>query len=197
MAYEAAAQAQIEGGRVRTAVFFRMETLSGSITRVWSGFGDFPVPADAVEAAEAIYQGMGVLLPLPTMQQLLGGSAERVSFSLSGVSEEIAALADTEANEVRQATILVGLMFLDEAWQQLSAMRWVSEYEVDSLGGTWDGQTFTVSLSAGSATTGRRRPLLTYFTDVDQRARSPDDRFCERTSQYDAGTSIQFGPTGS
>ena len=118
---------------------------------------------------------------------------------MSGVDTTIAALADSQANLVRGAQIQVGVVMFDANWQPLtitgsSIIRWCAEYEADTPGGSRDGATWSVQLSAGSAMTGRRRPQLSYYTDKDQRTRSPTDAFCDRVAQLNSGTSIAFGP---
>jgi len=45
----------------------------------------------------------------------------------------------------------------------------------------------SVSLSCGTLLTGRKRPGFAYFSDQDQQARFPGDRFCERTPVYANG----------
>ncbi|MDB5610376.1 MAG: hypothetical protein JWP25_7276, partial [Bradyrhizobium sp.] len=45
----------------------------------------------------------------------------------------------------------------------------------------------TLTLSCGTLMTGRRRPGLSYFSNKDQQARFPGDRFCERTGAYATG----------
>jgi hypothetical protein len=116
-----------------------------------------------------------------------------VTFGLSGVDATIMQMADSEAEAIRNKTIHIGLAPLDADLQIIGTVLWIRAYEVDVLTvdktSDKDGKiTRTVSLSVGSAFTGRRRPLLSTFTDADQKRRSADDRFCERTPYYSQGT---------
>lgn len=47
-----------------------------------------------------------------------------------------------------------------------------------------------VSLSVGSAFTDRTRPQLGFYTDKDQRRRSPNDAFCSRVASYSVDSTI-------
>jgi hypothetical protein len=158
--------------------------------------GQFEVPADAVETAPAIYLGMGQLVGLPAVSQLVNGVADRVSFGLSGVSADLLALADAEAESVRGAAVLLGVMALGPDWQPLTTMKWIWQGEVDAVEGTMQEdrgeQVRTVSLSVGTAYTGRKRPRHGYYTDADQKRRSATDRFCERVSRYSQGSTRKW-----
>lgn len=189
--FDEAAAVQLAGGIVRPALFLRLET--PSVVRAWSGIGDFEVPADAVEAAPAIYKGVGELLNWPAVQQLVNGSAERIEFAVSGVTTRVMALADEEANDVRGASALIGFVALGADWQPLTPTAWLWEGEADVVRGqrssAEDGSAVrTITLSVGSVMTGRRRARLAFWTDVEQRRRSPTDRFCDRVALYSQGT---------
>lgn len=189
--WDGAAQAQLEKGIVRPVVFFRMATPTP--LRLWSGAGPFAVPSDTVEPGGATYLGVGDLVGLPAVQQLINAQGERVQFALSGISAETMALADEDADEVRGAVVRLGFAVLDAGWQLLSPVAWLWTGEGDSVdvqrAAGEDGSVVrTVSLSVGSMFNSRRRARLSYYSDAEQRRRSPDDRFCERVSLYTAST---------
>lgn len=197
--YASAAQTQLQGGTIRPAVFFRMALNDSSVVRVWGGMGNFSLPANTFDASAQIYSGIGQINDLPAMTQLLGGAAERVTFTMSGVDATMAMLADSEAPLVRGAQIQVGLVLFGSDWQPLtitgsSVIRWCAEYEADSPGGSHDGLNWAITLSAGSALTGRRRSLISRYTPQDQKKRSATDTFCDKAPQLALGTSILFGP---
>ena len=134
---------------------------------------------------------------VPAFDQLVNGVAQRVEFSLSGVDQTIAELADADAAEVRSKRVNVGLQFLDEDWQSLADIIWVWEGEADVIRKSSTStpgfqRQYTITLSVGSLTTGRRRPDLSYFTGAQQRRRSPDDAFCDRTGLYSQGSEIKW-----
>lgn len=192
--WEPRALAEIEGGGVRAGIVFRVAT--DPPIRLWSGaIRDIALPADNIETEEgAVYQSMGLLTDIPTFNQLLNGQAERVEFGLSGVAinGEMAAIASTEAADIRDVEVNLGLLVFDANWQRISPVAWLAAYVADSLTverqGSSDGQTRTVKLSCGSLMTGRRRPAIAYWTDPDQRRRSADDSFFDQVRQYSIST---------
>lgn len=173
----------------RIGAFFRLAT--DPIVRLWLGVGPINPGVNALDLTGQTYRGLGELLNLPEFQHLLNGQAERVEFSLSGVSDEVLALASAESNNVQGKACDVGIGIFDSDWQLLGAVKWMWRGYADYLSitrspaQTPDGQTVqTVALSVGSLMTGRRRRAFSYFTDQDQQARSPGDLFFERTPIY-------------
>lgn len=191
-------------GAVKVAVFVLIKTGADSPAnwiRVWSGTGDIELPAGLIDTAGGVYLGMGDLVGLPSFSQLLNGVAERIEFVLSGCSPEVIALADQDAEDVRGAAAHIGIIGLDWSEQTIGDPLWLWEGETDvprtrkqsviSEDGT--GSILrSVSLSAVSAFSGRRRPPLGYFTGVDQRRRSPGDAFCDRANIYHQGRTRKF-----
>lgn len=180
---------QLAGGIVRPGVLFRMETTP--TVRLWGGAGDLEIPADAIEPSAAKYKGLGDITGLPAVQALINGIAERVDFTLSGaaIDSTAVALADRDAATVRAAQVNMGLCLFGEDWQLLGLPLWLWQGEADtpriSRRSSPGGQVAReISISVGSIFTDRRRPALSYYTDVEQRHRSADDRSCERTSLY-------------
>lgn len=163
--------------------------------RAWAGIGDLEIPADDVEPSGATYLGVGILGSVPALRQLIGGVAERLEFSLAVPSGEIFALADDEAASVRSAPVDVGVIFFDDDWQQSDvAWLWNGTADVPSVSRTANGLNVvrTVKISAGSAFTDRTRPQHTYFTDADQKRRSPTDDFCQRVDLYSINSTVKF-----
>jgi len=197
MNINALVKAQIDGRLIRMSWLVRLATEEP--VRVWFGIGDIEHGIDAVETEGGIYKGIGTLLEMPPLQQLTNGTAERIDLSMSGVSAEIVALADADAPEVRSKRVDIGIMFFDEDWQPLSDTMWVWSGEADVIKTSSQSsadftRTRTVTLSIGSDLTGRRRPKLSYWTRAQQRRRSPDDAFCDRTAIYSQGSSIKWPP---
>lgn len=176
----------LASGAPRIGVFFRLGITPPA--RLWLGIGDCQAGIDATDGAGATYSGLGQILDVPRFNQLINGAADRVEFSLSGVSSQIVSLATDGADEVKQAPLLVGIGLFDPNWQLIAQPTWVRRFVVDYLGVSVEqddnGFVRTVKLSARSFMTGRRRPNITYFSDHDQQALHPGDRFCERTAIY-------------
>lgn len=188
MSFDAAAEAQLAGASVRPGIFFRLAT--DPAVRLWSGFGDFRLPPDAVEPGGAIYKGGAALGGLPALNALINGVADRVVFQLSGVDNRVLALADAEAQSVRNKLVRLAVVFFGADWRALSNVAWLWTGLADTLSvdepspGEGGDRVRSVSLSVGSLYTGRRRPALAFWTDPDQRRRSADDRFCERVATH-------------
>lgn len=188
---QAAAMAASGAPRYSMLVRFGMETP----LRLWAGIGDLELPADTVEPSGAIYQGVGILGSVPALRQLVGGTAERLDFTLSIPGGVAFAMADEDAAAVRAAPIDVAAIFFDEDWQQTAPFwLWNGTADVVAVSRTTNGLNVTrnVRVSAGSAFTDRTRPQHTYFTDADQRRRSPTDSFCQRADIYTRVSTIKW-----
>jgi hypothetical protein len=181
----------LKSGNPRVGIFFRLG-LDPDPFRMWLGIGDCEAGIDAEDGDGEIYTGAGELLNVPAFQQLINGVAERVQFSLSGVSQRVAQMASSESDDVKGVFLNIGLGVFDENWQMIDSPVWLRKWTVDYLSIARDQQTnadavYTVSLSARSLFTNRKRPALAFFTDEDQQRRSSGDKFCENTLRYSQG----------
>lgn len=195
MNIDALIKAQIDGKVIRASYIFRMAT--DPIIRLWTGVGDINIAASGPETTGGVYQGLGVLTSMPEIENLTNGTAQRVEFALSGVDANIVALADADAEAIRAKQVNIGLLFMGEDWQPLAAPLWLWQGDADVIRtNTTSGPDFsrerTVTLSVGSLMTGRRRPKLSSFTRAQQRRRSADDAFCDRTRLYSIGSEVKW-----
>jgi hypothetical protein len=182
------------GGGVRPAILLRIAT--DPVIRLWSGATrDLTIETDPVETElGATYRSMGALTDIPSVNQLLNGEAERVTFGLSGagVTAEVLALASSEAASIRGVRVNLGAMFFDANWQRGTPVVWPWEGEADSLAVEWEAGDGTpirsIALSVGSLMTGRRRPQISVWTDADQRRRSAGDAFFSEVRRYSEGS---------
>jgi hypothetical protein len=180
---------------VRESYLLKIDTPTPA--RIWSGVGDLVIPADIVEPFEAKYLGAGELLNVPDFQQLINGVAERLEFTVSGVSPETLRFALEEAPDVRNAALYLGRVDFDEDWQ-IVAVEWEATFRCDCL--TVDSQgsngrrTRTIKLSVGTDDTGRAYAPVSFFTDADQRMRSATDAIFDHVGGLSRGTSRIFGP---
>lgn len=185
-------------GLYREVYVFRIDTDPPAI--FWSGFGDLTVPADSViGGSPAVALGAGQLISVPDLTQLVNGTAERLDFMLSGVSEETIAFAQEEAADVAGARVDIGRMDLDEAYQQIGDVEWEWNGEARKLSvrsdGSGDQRTRTIALTVSAGDTRRSRAPMNFFTDADQRRRSPDDDVFTHVALINAGTSRRWGPS--
>ena len=183
-------RARLKGETVRMALLFRMET--DPVERVWSGIGDFTIPPDLIEPSGATYSGIGQMISVPSFQQLINGQAERLEFEIASVSQEIVALARSEAITVQGAPVQLGFCVLDEGLQQITPTAWIWDGVADVVTPKAQGDIRTITLSVGSLFTGRRRGSLSYWTDAQQQQRSPGDKACSNVAGYTAETTKRF-----
>lgn len=189
---DAAVAAQLAGATVRPAILLLVKTTEGDWLRAWSAFGDFALPADGIDTTGGVYRGVGELVDAPAVSQLINGLAERIVFSLSGVDPAVLALAEEDAEALRGAPAHLALVALGADWAPLHDAYWLWEGEADSLRVIRSGDVRSVSISVGTPHTGRTRPSLGFFTGVEQRRRSPDDRFCDRVNLYSANATVRW-----
>lgn len=168
---------------------------------LWSGLGPLAVPADAVIPAPGeTALGAGQLIDVPDFQQLIGGTAERIDITFSGVDEETIRLALEDAPSVRGARVDVGTVQFDSDWQILS-VEWENTFEARSLtvsrpqASEGSAIVRSISLTIVQGSTTRSRAKLAFFTDADQRRRSSDDAIFSHVAGINAGTSRRFGPS--
>jgi hypothetical protein len=178
------------------AVIFRM-VAGDHVTRLWAGHGDFRAPADTVEDdATNIYKGIGDLLDLPELSQLINGEADRVSFDLSGLTQEAAYLTEQASGDIENAPVNLGVLILGDDLKPVTETAWLWSGLADTLEHKYDGQVdppvFSLSLSVATAQATRKRGSYVYYTDPQQKMRSPDDRMCERVSRFATGYRIEW-----
>jgi hypothetical protein len=181
----------------RRSILFRLA--ADPVARVWSGHGPLPI-TDAYDPSGAIYRGAGDLLSVPALKQLVNGVADRVDFVLSGVSGETLRLALEDAESVNGAEVLIGEVSFDQDWQTVGGPLWVWRGTADVLtteSNENDGErTRSIRLSVASADTKRSNPQPSYYTDQEQRRRSPTDAICSHVQSISVGAKRRFGPGG-
>jgi hypothetical protein len=195
MILNAAELAALESGSYRIGVFFRLEV--DPVVRLWLGAGNIEPGTNAYDLTGQLYNGFGAIQNVPAFKQLINGKAERVDFTVSGVSGDILAIASGgDSEQVKGKRVAVGFALMDSSWALLGAVKWCANYTADYLAiqqAVTDDPLAptvrTVTLSCGTIMTGRRRPSFSYFTNQDQTARYPGDQFCERTPVYATGFS--------
>ncbi len=186
MALNAATATALGSGAPRVGVFLRLET--DPVLRLWLGVGDCRAGIDATDGTGEIYVGYGELVAVPAFQQLVNGAADRAQFSISGISQRLAQTASSEASDVKNKFLRVGVGAFDGQWQLVAAPQWLRTFVCDYLTVSRDqtsGEpTWTIAVQVRSLLTGRRRPGLSFWTGDDQDRRSPGDTFCERAVLY-------------
>lgn len=167
---------------------------SDPVARVWSGVNSIEVPADIVEAAPAIYFGGGALVNIPDLEQVINGVASRIEVTVSGVDAETLRLAREESASAKGAKVHIGDVYLDDDWQVVE-VEWIAVLRVDTITTSHQGTTRSITISISTEDTDRSKAPIAFWSDADQRRRSPTDRFFDHIAGIAAGTSRRFGPT--
>ena len=199
--FGATGNALLESDAVRMLVLGRVATDTPARFFI-GGVGDIQIPADNVETTNnATYKGIGDIVGLPALDQLINGAAEAVTFTVSGAGVDVAGmqllLADFEDTIYRRMNIGLGLF--DADWQLVGNRVWIWEGEcstIDCSRVAGDGPEAlperTVSLSVGSTFTARRRPRIVNWTDTHQKRISATDQYFGYIHNYTAGTTIKW-----
>ncbi|TFV34548.1 hypothetical protein E4K66_30750 [Bradyrhizobium frederickii] len=182
--------AALKGDVQNIAAFFRLDT--DPVIRLWLGFGNIVASANVLDPDGATYVGFGEIKDLPEFSQMINGAAERVDFTLSGVSGEVMQIAaNNDADSIKGKRVSVGVGIFGADWQLLGAPHWLANYRADFLSIDQPPVTDpaspivrTITLSCGTLLTSRRRPSFSYFSDQDQQARFPGDTFCNLAPRY-------------
>jgi len=180
----------------RRSYLFRLA--SDPVCYLWSGsITDLELPPDTLDPAGATYKAAGAIIDIPSLKQLINGIAERVDFSVSGVSAETLRLALDDRESIRGAAVRVGYVEFDEDWQIDGAPVWdwrgIADILTTESSSGGDGRQRSITLSVAADDTLRSNPALAYFTDADQRKRSPDDAIFDHVSGISVGTTRRFG----
>ena len=173
---------------------FRSKTM-----RVWGGFG----PLAAGDGFT--YDGLAGLGQLSAIAAGPGGSIDEITAQLFGSDELIGDIEGDASESVRQP-LTVKLAFSDVR-QFDEAGNWVDFTPLDqplmlfrgTMGpmtieqppGAADGNsrvTRTISIPVQNLLINRARPPYQFFSDRDQKARSPTDNIFLRVSQYSEGS---------
>jgi len=172
--------AAIRGTTIRAATLVEMQFLSRTM-RVWNGagIGDF---------SGEEWSGLGTAGSIEGLQQSRQPTSHKIKLKLSGVSPEVLASAKNSTTDVENRPIYIWQQFLDEDWQPLGPRIPVFFGTMQRLGiargeakGTDGGQRIC-ELECENAFASRGRPFASRFTDSDQQARHPGDKFARFTS---------------
>lgn len=171
---------------------------SDPVCYLWTGFGQLETPADAVDPAGATWLGAAQIIGIPALQALINGVAERVNFTLSGVSTETLRLAREDKATIKGAAVRIGHVQFDADWQLDGGITWewlgvADALRVESRYAD-DGRVRQIVLMVGGADTSRSNPRFNYWTDASQRLRSANDAFCDHVAMISEGVTRRFGP---
>lgn len=164
------------------------------VARVCSGAAPIIIPADSIEVAPAKYLGGGSLVEIPELEQVINGTAQRISITVSGVSQETVRLFADESESLKGARVHIGVAYQDDDWQ-ISEVEWLADLRCDFPTASGTRTTRSISISIASDDTDRSKAPVAYWTAAGQRRISPTDQFFDHIAGLSAGTSRRFGAT--
>ena len=185
--------AEMKSGGQNIAAFWRLDVEPDPVL-LWLGFGNIVVDHNVFDPDGAEYQGFGDIGNLPAFNQMMNGAAQRVDFTLSGVSGEIGQIAlNHDGDKIKGKRVAAGFGIFGPDWNLLGIPHWLATFRADVLKvdqpPVTDDSTpmCTVALSCGSLLTSRRRPQFSYFSSRDQKSRFPGDLACDLVGKYSTG----------
>jgi hypothetical protein len=164
--------------------------------RFWSGFGNYPHAADAIDTRGGIYTGLGDLQGLPELALALNGAFSGLEFSLSGLTVEALVLAGVDRDLVDGASIHVGMRDLGPFFEPVGGTDWlmraIAGKPRTKRQGTPPQAVRTVTLPATLAFQDTNLTASQFLTPTGQRARSADDAFCDLTPAYSSNSTVKW-----
>ncbi len=122
---------------IRAGFYYLMHTTPKK-TRIHTGMGPRHLAADAVDTDGGIYIGIDMLGDLPNFDLLANGTAGKLTMALSGVSEQVLALIDLDADVIQGVQVDIGFVQYNEDMQIAYAPKWLRGFRVSKLGLTLD-----------------------------------------------------------
>jgi hypothetical protein len=145
----------------------------GDPIRLWGGYGDADLPSDA---GTSTFKGIGDRGLGQQISAAIGGTAQNLTLTLSGI--EPAALALLDPSEVKGASAVVRILFFDSAGKTLLGAYVYTRGRVDELKTSEVvGGPASIQLAIEGAARGLGRKGARLRSDADQRLVNPTDGF--------------------
>lgn len=150
--------------------------------RFWFGFGD-------LQAGGHTWQGTGEIIQLDGLESPIGTNAPKLTNTLSGIDAQLVTLARNASDRVKDRRETIYIQFFDvtpddasvEPWSLLDEPFAISSWLMDQMSYSAQGPAQrSITLTAESLWTNRRRPAFGLYTDRDQNKRFPGDRGLEQ-----------------
>lgn len=174
--------AKLSGRAIGASLLVDMD-IADARKRWWMGFGD-------LEAGSQTWQGTGEWITVSGLDQAIGTTASKATFSISAALPGWATLVSQAGERVKGRDATIYIQFFDvtpaggsQMWAKLDSPYAVWAGIMDQLSYTAAGATErTIALTAESLWTGRRKPPFGSLSDLDQKARHPGDRGMEQVA---------------
>lgn len=130
---------------------------------VWSGYGNLTIGAKT-------YLGAGQLLNISSVEETTEMQAKGATISMSGIPSSFIALALTEPYQGRECRIYFGVTSSPSNYVE------VFSGEMDQMNIIETGETCTIAVTAENVLIRLERPVVSRFSDEDQKSRFPSDK---------------------
>lgn len=173
---DAARAAALVGSTVRLATLVELQFASRTM-HLWNGTA-------SIDLYGVEWSGVGKYAAIEGLQQSRDATSSKVTFKLDGVSEEVLAAARRNTADIDGRYAYVWLQLLDAEWQALGAripilVGRMQRIAVDrDAASELSGGGRSVSLDVENVFANRSKPSAGRYTDADQQARHPGDKFC-------------------
>lgn len=179
--FSSAIAEQLAGRTVRCGILVRFDFPTGS-KRVWNGHRVLRTSDDE------LWYPLRVVSDISGLSQAVNGAAPPLDLTVSGVDPDFAAKVKGDRANWYNTVVIVYWQFFDENWQilddpmpfrfgQLKTMTAQRQWDDGGKRHVW-----TVTVRAEGPFINNRRPRHGFYTDSDQQARSPGDRFFDRVA---------------
>lgn len=158
--------------------------------RWWTGWG-------AIESGGETWQGIGNMISISGVPTSYGPSADQITLTLSGATQEMLLLSKEASSRVYGRDITIYQQFFDVAPQDATAQPWsplgpafvlyagvMDQMTLKASRGEDDNVLRTIQLTAEGIFTNRNAPPNGRWSDADQNRRYPGDEGCDRMHIY-------------
>lgn len=163
--------------------------------RGWWGFGNFDLPADAIDTTGGIYRGNNYPLDFSTLELVVNGQTKSIELTFSGLTGRAALMTPDQRQAIYNAPLHVGLQNLDGYGQRAGAMAWL-QYGVCGWP-RWmrEGQdqpaiTTTIPVLLGAHD--RNDTTVDYWSPNSQHLRRAGDRMFDQVDRMSIGQMINW-----
>jgi hypothetical protein len=164
----------IVGGSVVEHVFLVKFDFLSETKRVHTGFGKLRT------LDGNLWDGLGELVAISGLTGMRSGSAPAGKITASGVSPDLLPIALGEEDEYSGRPVAIFFQAFSDRVPVGNPcpllLRIMTSISIDRT-----GDTRSLSINHESPYVGRNNPANGWYSDRDQQARYPGDRFCERT----------------
>lgn len=175
MAFLTSEQAtRIYGSTVRLCLLAELQFASRTMF-LWNGAG-------RVKLYSNVWEGVGAMGAIDGLMQTREPVSTKVTMSLSGVSQEVTALARASVSDVQGRAAYIWLQLMDAAWQPVGTrlpIFWgiMQRINIKRAEAHEDSVERICELEVENPFYGRSRPSAGRYNDADQQSKYPGDRF--------------------